>query len=253
MGWPARRARRNLIRKALIVRGVSAVSRRPVVNPLFGVRAGEPPPLLTTVPCRISSSDLVLALLFAPISLASPLTGEAAGLSLSAGQLSPRAAMTRGLSGMFLYVLIGLSGPAAAQEPLAVSPEALCAAANLAGVTLERADAQTCRALWRRRIEQARERVLARRALAIEEQQRLALEEKQRATSGLAGGPARVTVERFLNESLVYGDVVVTSQGPRVYVGDPGRVISADDFIPLGDPRSPHRKRAGQFAGTHPR
>ncbi|MBL8588932.1 MAG: hypothetical protein JNK46_10430 [Methylobacteriaceae bacterium] len=128
----------------------------------------------------------------------------------------------------------------AAEAPAPVVDAARCDEAKRGGPALAPAEVEACRDGWTKLIEESRARSKAWR----EEAARLR-EERRAAAKARAEGRAGVTsIERFLDDDLAYGDIVVTDQGPRVFVGKSYSGAQPQDFVPLESPRSPHRNRA---------
>ena len=136
-----------------------------------------------------------------------------------------------------------------AQETEGVSRERLCRLETLSQLIVSPQELAACRELWRQSIAVARQRAQADRAQAEEMRRKFAAE----SLSVAPAGAQPVTVDHFLQDDLSFGDVVVTSKGPRVFVGVQGQLAEPSDFVPLDSPRSPLRGRAKQFEGASQR
>ena len=131
--------------------------------------------------------------------------------------------------------------PAAPQAERPRFDRSRCQSEDPDGMTTAEADACIRRLLAEEiqaRIAERRVRVqkdMAQRRVDVEARKR-----EERARSAERGAP----LDSFLYESLSYGDIVVTDEGPRVYVGAQYSVPRKEDFVPLDSKRSPHRTRA---------
>ena len=142
--------------------------------------------------------------------------------------------------------LLWLAAAAYAQTPMeAADPDAalraLCDAPALRRAPLNDADAARCQQLFQTDIATARARQEAFREKAIAD-----LAARKARGPAQSGGP--VPLSSFVDETtLVYGDIVTTDDGPRVYVGRSYELAKLTDFVTLDAPRSPHRKRAAEL------
>ncbi|WP_306226802.1 hypothetical protein [Bosea beijingensis] len=139
------------------------------------------------------------------------------------------------------------AGPSPDAFPAA--EDALCEPGASDNAPLNEAQLARCRQLWQERLQAARERsrIFHEQAVAEREQRRA------ETASRTPRSAAPVTVETFLRlGDVAYGDVVVTDKGPRVFVGKTGEPATAQDFVALDSPRSPHRSRAGAYDGAYP-
>lgn len=126
--------------------------------------------------------------------------------------------------------------------------EALCDAAADGSVHLDAPQFARCRRLWQQRVAAAKVRSQSYfERMRQEDRLRRELE-----ASLPPPPPPPVTVESFLGSDLVYGDVVVTDKGPRVFVGKAGEPARPEDFVALDSARSPHRGRAKSYDGAYP-
>lgn len=103
------------------------------------------------------------------------------------------------------------------------------------GGGLSAAQAQACRDDFQRKIEMDRARIEARR-----EAERIAREERA-ARRRPTLKPRDASVDFFFVEDLVYGDVVMTDKGARVFIGTRDATPRREDFVALDDARSPRR------------
>ena len=129
--------------------------------------------------------------------------------------------------------------------PAVVPPGALAAPPPPAGFDpkicegrrgLSSAQAEACRVEFQRKVEADRARIEAKR---LEEQ--IAREERA-ARRGPRLKPRETPLDFFLAEDLVFGDVVMTDKGARVFIGKKDATPRREDFVPLDDPRSPRRE-----------
>ena len=127
------------------------------------------------------------------------------------------------------------AAPSAPSPPIAPSPPGFDPRVCDARGGLSAAQAQACRAEFQRRIEADRARIEARR-----EAERIAREERA-ARRAPSLTPRDAPLDFFLVEDLVYGDVVMTDAGARVYIGKKDATPRREDFVTLDDPRSPRR------------
>jgi hypothetical protein len=137
------------------------------------------------------------------------------------------------------------AGQALAQD--APSTNEACAP-RLDGAPLSPEIAATCRAAFQRRIEEDRLKVDAWRREGE-------LSRAERARLRLERGRGRAApLDSFLSEELTYGDIVVTDEGPRIFVGRADAAPRREDFVPLDSPRSPRRRDAQRLLdATRPR
>lgn len=129
--------------------------------------------------------------------------------------------------------------------PAVVPPGALAAAPPPAGFDpkicegrrgLSSAQAEACRVDFQRKVEADRARIEAKR---LEEQ--IAREERA-ARRGPRLKPREAPLDFFFAEDLVFGDVVMTDKGARVFIGKKDATPRREDFVSLDDPRSPRRE-----------
>lgn len=150
-----------------------------------------------------------------------------------------------------LALLCGLGLPAgaekASQQPNTAAGDALCEPGVIEYMTLDAGERLRCRQILQGRIEDMRQRSREHVRRVIEDnRQRRVLEASQPP-------PPRVTVESFIGrDNLSYGDVVVTEQGPRVFIGRGEASPTAQDFVALDSSLSPHRGNAKQYDGAFP-
>ncbi len=145
-----------------------------------------------------------------------------------------------------------LSTAAVAQTDAPPFDPSRCDPAQRAGPPLAPHEAEACRALWSRSIEEARSRAEAWR----EEMARQRAERRAAAQSRARGEAGATPLSVFIGEWLERGDIVVTDLGPRVFVGSGLEPARAEDFVTLDAPRSPHRRNARALERakrTHPR
>ena len=101
------------------------------------------------------------------------------------------------------------------------------------------AEAATCRQLFLDGIAAARVRQQAYQQAAIDAF-------KARKTRQKVEGP--VPISSFVGEdTLVFGDIVMSDAGPRVYIGRPNEPARLEDLVTLDSARSPHRKKAKEM------
>ena len=102
-------------------------------------------------------------------------------------------------------------------------------------------DAAACRVLFQHDVAAARARQEAFQQKALAD---LAASKAHRG--GEAQGP--VPLSSFVGDAtLAFGDIVVSDEGPRVYVGRSYELATLADFVRLDAARSPHRKRAADL------
>lgn len=125
------------------------------------------------------------------------------------------------------------------EAPLAVDP-ARCDEAKRGGPPLSPLESDACRDGWTKLIEESRARSRAWReeAARMREERRAAAKARVDARAGVT------SLDRFLDDDLAFGDIVVTDQGPRVFIGKSYTSAQPQDFVPLDSPRSPHRNHA---------
>ena len=101
------------------------------------------------------------------------------------------------------------------------------------------AEAGACRQIFLDGIAAARVRQQAYQQTAIDAF-------KARKTRQKVEGP--VPISSFVGEdTLVFGDIVITDVGPRVYIGRPNEPARLEDLVTLDAPRSPHRRKAREM------
>ena len=130
------------------------------------------------------------------------------------------------------------ASPQAATDAL----RALCNPAVARATPLPDTDATACRQLFQDDIGAARIRQQAYQQQAIDAFAR-------RRDRQHVAGP--VPLETFVgDDTLIFGDIVMLDDGPRVYVGKAFEPAKAADFLRLDAPGSPHRKRAAEMLRT---
>jgi carboxylesterase type B len=154
--------------------------------------------------------------------------------------MGARPAFSRLASALLCLALAG--GAAVAQtasDPAAPGAvRALCEASAPRKQPLTDAEAAACRALFQEDVAAARARQEAFQQKALAD-----LAARKTHPGPQPQGP--VPLSSFVGEStLDYGDIVIIDDGPRVYVGRPYEIATAEDFVMLDASRSPHRKRA---------
>jgi hypothetical protein len=135
-------------------------------------------------------------------------------------------------------------GSASAEAAPAAIVASRCEPDGGADKPLTEPEIALCRQLWRDRVELSRLRADAARREMIETERRL----RER---GAVAKPPPVEIGTFLgDDGLVFGDVVVLENGPRVFIGKPGEPVTQADFVALDSPRSPHRKGVQAYRGA---
>ncbi|MCU4179303.1 hypothetical protein [Bosea sp. BH3] len=151
-----------------------------------------------------------------------------------------------------LALLCGAALPAVAQEPGQPpgfsADDAFCEPGIIEYMTLDARQQAHCRRLHQARIAEMR-RLSREHVARIVEENRL---RRELVASLPPPPPPPVTVESFMSSDVSYGDVVVTDQGPRVFVGKAGDAPQPEDFVTLDSARSPHRGRTQAFDGAYP-
>ena len=131
--------------------------------------------------------------------------------------------------------------PEPAAPALPQDPRAFCDAAAPRKRPLTDEEAAVCRKLFQEDVAAARARQEAFQAQALAD-----LAARKTHVGPQPQGP--VPLSSFVGEStLDYGDIVMIDDGPRVYIGHPYEIATAENFVKLDAPRSPHRKRASQM------
>lgn len=150
-------------------------------------------------------------------------------------------------SSFVLLCSAALATPTGGQD--APMLDSLCEPGVIEHLILDEPQRRHCQEVLRSRIREMQQRSREHVRRVIEENR------IRREYAGLLPTLPRppVTVESFIGrDELARGDIVVTEQGPRVYVGQPGEPARAEDFVALDSTRSPYRGRAGVYDGAYP-